>query len=107
MSFVARGDDSASASAELDEVRRHLKRHGIDAHGALLHGGDASIAERLRRGWIPDVPVAEALLSHAADLDADLLVMGAWGHARAWELVLGGVTRTMLQSMTLPVLMSH
>ena len=39
--------------------------------------------------------------------DADLLVMGGYGHPRAWELTLGGVTRTMLQTMTLPVLMSH
>jgi nucleotide-binding universal stress UspA family protein len=51
--------------------------------------------------------VAEALLSHAADSGAELLVMGGYGHPRAWELALGGVTRTILQSMTLPVLMSH
>jgi len=51
--------------------------------------------------------VAEALLSHVADTGADLLVMGGYGHSRAWELALGGVTRTMLKSMTLPVLMSH
>ena len=40
-------------------------------------------------------------------VNADLLVMGGYGHPRAWELTLGGVTRTMLQTMTLPVLMSH
>jgi nucleotide-binding universal stress UspA family protein len=38
---------------------------------------------------------------------ADLLVMGCYGHSRAREWVLGGVSRTILQSMTLPVLMSH
>ena len=53
------------------------------------------------------MPVAEALLSHTADTDADLIVMGGYGHARAWELLLGGVTRTILASMTVPVLMSH
>ena len=42
-----------------------------------------------------------------ADTDADLIVMGGYGHARAWELLLGGVTRTILGSMTVPVLMSH
>ena len=47
------------------------------------------------------------LLSLAADVGADLLVMGCYGHSRAREWVLGGVTRTILQSMTLPVLMSH
>jgi len=47
------------------------------------------------------------LLSQAADFGADLIVMGAWGHARLQEFVLGGVTRTMLEAMTVPVLMSH
>jgi nucleotide-binding universal stress UspA family protein len=47
------------------------------------------------------------LLSRAADLGADLLVMGAYGHTRTREWVLGGVTRTILASMTIPVLMSH
>jgi nucleotide-binding universal stress UspA family protein len=47
------------------------------------------------------------LLNALADRHIDLLVMGAYGHARAHERVLGGVTRTMLQSMTTPVLMSH
>jgi nucleotide-binding universal stress UspA family protein len=49
----------------------------------------------------------EALLSYAADGGFDLLVMGAYGHARVQELVLGGATHTVLGSMTLPVLMSH
>ena len=42
-----------------------------------------------------------------SDLGADLLVMGAYGHSRLRELVLGGVTRTILKEMTVPVLMSH
>jgi nucleotide-binding universal stress UspA family protein len=49
----------------------------------------------------------EALLSHAADASADLLVMGGYGHARFREMLMGGVTRTILRSMTLPVLMAH
>jgi len=47
------------------------------------------------------------LLSLAADVQANLLVMGCYGHSRAREWLLGGVTRTIFQSMTLPVLMSH
>ena len=47
------------------------------------------------------------LLSRAADLAADLIVMGAYSRPRLSEFVLGGVTRVMLQSMTVPVLMSH
>ena len=49
----------------------------------------------------------DALLSRCFDLEADLLVMGCYGHSRAREWVLGGATRTVLRSMTLPVLMSH
>lgn len=51
--------------------------------------------------------LGELLLSTAFDLDADLLVMGCYGHSRAREWVLGGMSRTILQSMTLPVLMAH
>jgi nucleotide-binding universal stress UspA family protein len=51
--------------------------------------------------------VADALLSFAADRGCDLLVMGAYAHSRVRELVLGGTTRTILKSMTLPVLMAH
>jgi nucleotide-binding universal stress UspA family protein len=49
----------------------------------------------------------EALLSHASDLSADLIVMGGYGHSRLCEFILGGATRTLLQAMTVPVLMSH
>ena len=49
----------------------------------------------------------EALLSRICDLGVDLVVMGGYGHARVREIVLGGLTRTMLDSMTVPVLMSH
>ena len=54
----------------------------------------------------PDRP-GEGLLSLAADVGAQLLVMGCYGHSRARELVLGGASRTVLRSMTLPVLMAH
>jgi nucleotide-binding universal stress UspA family protein len=54
-----------------------------------------------------DASAGDILLSRAADLGADLVVMGGYGHARWRELVLGGATRTFLQSMTVPVLMSH
>jgi nucleotide-binding universal stress UspA family protein len=53
------------------------------------------------------VPVADLLLSRAADFSADLLVMGAWGHSRLREYVLGGASRGLFREMTLPVLMAH
>ena len=54
-----------------------------------------------------DIGVGNLLLSRAADLSIDLMVMGAYGHSRVREMVLGGATRHVLQSMTVPVLLSH
>lgn len=54
-----------------------------------------------------EIDIGNELLSRAADLSADLIVMGCYGHSRLREWVLGGATRTLLQSMTVPVLMSH
>jgi nucleotide-binding universal stress UspA family protein len=75
------------------EIERLLLLHGIDA--------------RYHREPAADAHVGELLLSRAADLSADLLVMGCYGHSRTRELVLGGASRRVLQSMTLPVLMCH
>jgi nucleotide-binding universal stress UspA family protein len=80
------GDDTAPAA------QAFLRLHGIDA--------------RLETSPETDV-LGDRLLSRAADVGADLLVMGCYGHSRAREFVLGGVTRTILGSMTLPVLMAH
>jgi nucleotide-binding universal stress UspA family protein len=55
----------------------------------------------------PSTDVGDSLLSLASDLGSDLIVMGGYGHSRFREILLGGVTRTMLASMTVPVLMSH
>jgi nucleotide-binding universal stress UspA family protein len=74
-------------------MKRYLAMHGIKA----------------RQHRYQDVPAdaGAALLNAAADVSADLLVMGCYGHGRAREWMLGGATRTVLQSMTLPVLMCH
>ncbi len=53
------------------------------------------------------IPVADALFALSTDISADLIVMGGYGHTRFRELLLGGVTRTVLTAMTVPVLMSH
>ena len=50
---------------------------------------------------------ADALLDYASDIGADLLVAGGYGHSRTREMIMGGVTRDLLQHMTVPVLMSH
>ena len=54
-----------------------------------------------------EVDVGSVILSRVSDLDVDLVVMGIYGHSRLRELVLGGASRTMLQQMTVPVLISH
>jgi nucleotide-binding universal stress UspA family protein len=73
-------------------ITRHLSRHGMNAElKRLPMSGD----------------IGDTLLSYAADAGSDLLVMGGYGHSRLREFVLGGTTRTILTSMTLPVLMSH
>ena len=101
------------AAAETVTVLAIDPREGPGAHGEVpgadisLHLARHGVKATIERTVSAEVPVGEVLLSRAADLGADLLVMGAYGHSRARELLLGGVTRTLLQSMTLPVLMSH
>jgi nucleotide-binding universal stress UspA family protein len=95
-------------SEPMEAVLSYLRHHGIEATCTVRHSREPSIVERmLLSDWTPDTSIAEALLSHAADYGADLLVTGGYGHSRAWELALGGVTRTLLRTMTVPVLMSH
>jgi nucleotide-binding universal stress UspA family protein len=100
-------DEPGTDADPLGEVLAHLARHGVEAGGTVRRSSALTVLERMQRGWTPDAPVAESLLSHAADTGADLIVMGGYGHPRAWELALGGVTRTVLQSMTVPVFLSH
>jgi nucleotide-binding universal stress UspA family protein len=75
------------------DMGQHLARHGLKV--------------TVNRIPLGDVDVADAILSHAADSNADLLVMGGYGHSRLREFILGGATRGVLQAMTVPVLMSH
>lgn len=87
-----------------DDGREALLRPRLDAlHGWLMgHGVDAQV-----RVEATGIDAGNALLSMAADQGVDLLVTGAYGHSRWSERMLGGATRTLLQSMTVPVLMSH
>jgi nucleotide-binding universal stress UspA family protein len=56
---------------------------------------------------VPARSIADALQAKAREVGADLLVAGAFGHARLWEKLLGGVTRELLDRMNLPIFMSH
>jgi nucleotide-binding universal stress UspA family protein len=75
------------------DLAKHLARHGLDVN--------------LKRITSPDIDVASTILSYVADSNADMIVMGGYGHSRLREFVLGGVTRTILESMTVPAFMSH
>jgi nucleotide-binding universal stress UspA family protein len=72
-----------------------------------LHLARHDIKIEVERVVSREIDVANTILSQAANEGADLLVMGAYGHSRLHEYVLGGVTRTILAEMTVPVLMSH
>ena len=70
-----------------------LVRHGVKAEVSVL-------ARSLPR-------VSDVLARHVTDVDAGLMVMGAYGHSRFREAILGGATRNMLEKATVPVLMAH
>ena len=99
--------EDRGAEEPLDAVVTYLGAHGVSATAAVKPVREISFSERLLTPTVVDASIAELLLSHAADTNANLIVMGGYGHSRAYELVLGGVTRTLLDSMTVPVLMSH
>lgn len=104
--ILARASDVAVMAVNPDEaeaghgdvpsadVCAHLARHGVRAEAQHVQTDGT-------------VGIGDMLLSRAADEGACMFVMGAYGHARWRELVLGGVTRHLLDHMTLPVLMSH
>ena len=75
------------------DMGQHLARHGLKVD-----------VKRISRG---NIDVADVLLSHVSDSGTDFIVMGGYGHSRLREFVLGGVTHSILRSMTAPVLLSH
>ncbi len=90
--FNARSQPHAHGMQPGADLALYLARHGVKVEVLQRKSGDN---------------IGEALLSLAADLSSDLIIMGGYGHARFREIVLGGVTRTVLDTMTVPVLMSH
>jgi nucleotide-binding universal stress UspA family protein len=89
-------DPEEDADIELaEDLVLHLGRHGLHARTQVV------------RHELSTLAVSDTLLAQAAELDADLLVMGAYGHSRLREMILGGVTRDILRDMNVPVLMAH
>lgn len=93
ITIISVNEDKAQGAASSDDVASHLARKGFKSRFEHMNADRAEIQPMI--------------LSLAADVSLDLIVMGGYGHSRLQERVLGGVTRDMLQSMTLPVLMSH
>jgi nucleotide-binding universal stress UspA family protein len=93
MTVLAQERDFERSHIWLQRMVAHLDRHGIPAR-----------AEETVRG---DLSISDVLLSRAADLGADLIVAGAYHHSPLREALLGGVSRELLQHMTVPLLMSH
>jgi nucleotide-binding universal stress UspA family protein len=91
--IVIVGDRPKSKEMPGADIAQHLARYNAKV--------------RVEEIVVSDLDAANAILSHAADSSADFMVMGGYGHSRLREFVLGGVTRTMLATMTIPTLMSH
>ncbi len=84
---------SEGAAKQIDELARQLRWHGVQAKTKTL---PYSLT-----------PPVERLLDEAYKLDADLLVMGGYGHSRFSELVFGGMTREVLKGCEVPLLLAH
>ncbi len=121
--LVAWKDTREAARAVTDAVAvmhgaEHITVFSVDPEDGMQagHGSSAAIALHLVRHGLTvssakavsnGLSAADMLLNQAADCGADLLVMGGYGHSRVRELVLGGVTSGILESATVPVLMSR
>ena len=90
--FNASTQDEAHGEMPGSDLALYLARHGVSVN---------VISSRT------DIDIGNTLLSLCADQESDLLVMGGYGHTRFREILLGGATLTVLESMTLPVLMAH
>jgi nucleotide-binding universal stress UspA family protein len=90
---VTIGGEKNKAEIRGADIAQHLARHGLNVELRNIAAGEVNV---------PNI-----ILSDAADHDADLIVMGGYGHSRLREFVLGGATRGILSSMTVPTLMSH
>src|SRR5215468_1777929 len=91
--LIVAGERGKSDEIPGADIGQHLARHGLKVD--------------VKRIVATDSDVANTILSYVADCAADLIVMGGYGHSRLREFILGGVTRGILEAMTVPTLMSH
>lgn len=93
IAIITINEADAPEEASASHLARHLGRRGLSTRAMSLSAARADIQP--------------TILSLAADENIDVLVMGGYGHSRLQERLLGGVTRAMLEAMTVPTLMSH
>jgi nucleotide-binding universal stress UspA family protein len=91
--LIVAGERGKSDELPGAEIGHHLARHDLKVD--------------VKRIVATESDVANTILSYVADASADLIVMGGYGHSRVREFILGGVTRGILEAMTVPTLMSH
>ncbi len=91
--LIVTGERGKSDEIPGADIAHHLARHDLKVD--------------VKRIVATESDVANTILSYVADSSADLIVMGGYGHSRLREFILGGVTRGILQAMTVPALMSH
>ncbi len=93
LAFDSKRSEQGAIASGLGDIGDYLARHGANVNVA--------------REPIGEVEIGALALSRAADFGSDLIVMGGYGHSRLREWVMGGVSRSILEHMTVPVLMSH
>jgi nucleotide-binding universal stress UspA family protein len=91
--LIVTGERGKSDEIPGADIGHHLARHDLKVD--------------VKRIVATESDVGNTILSYVADSAADLIVMGGYGHSRLREFILGGVTRSILQAMTVPTLMSH
>jgi nucleotide-binding universal stress UspA family protein len=99
---------AASVTLLVVDSNKRADRHGEEPGADIAlylarHGAHVEVEQVSSRGS----PVADIILSYAADHGVDLIVIGAYSHARSVEMVFGGVTRTLLKQASIPILMSR
>jgi nucleotide-binding universal stress UspA family protein len=94
-------------AVEVLTIAEENKQEEIAGGDMVAHLGRHGIPTSPKRTSMGEISIENVILSYAADSGADFLVMGGYGHSRWREFILGGATRGILASMTLPVLMSH
>lgn len=85
--------ETARGHPHAQELDRLLKSHGIEAVSSGISD--------------PDISTTDAIIGQAADMNADMVIMGAYGHARLREIILGGVTRDLLKQSPVPLFLAH